>query len=79
MADFIVVANGRSARHVKALADHVMEKLRAVGVGRVKAEGATTCDWVLVDAGDVIIHLFRPEVRDFYGLDRIWAPGPQPS
>ena len=76
-ADMLVVASGRSARHVGALADHVMQKLKEAGAKELRVEGLPHCDWVLVDAGDVIVHLFRPEVRSFYNIEKIWgAPGP---
>ncbi|WP_313387182.1 ribosome silencing factor [Rhodospirillum rubrum] len=75
-ADCMVVASGRSARHVAALAERLTERLRAVGL-RVKVEGLGACDWVLLDAGDVVVHLFRPEVRAFYNLEKMWgAPAP---
>lgn len=77
-ADMLIVASGRSARHVGALADHVMRKLRENGVKDVRVEGLPQADWVLVDAGDMVIHLFRPEVRAFYNIEKIWAGGPQP-
>jgi ribosome-associated protein len=73
MADAMIVASGRSARHVAALADHVFRKLKAAGASRVRMEGMPNADWVLIDAGDVIVHIFRPEVREFYNLERIWA------
>ena len=72
-ADMLVVASGRSARHVGALADHVLRKLKDAGVKEVRVEGMPQADWVLVDAGDVVIHLFRPEVRAFYNIEKIWA------
>ncbi len=75
-ADMLIVASGRSARHVSALADHIMRKLKDGGVKDVRVEGLPTADWVLVDAGDVVIHLFRPEVRAFYNIEKIWAAGP---
>ena len=74
MADFIVIASGRSQLQVGAMADHLVEKLKAAGARSVLTEGQPQCDWVLVDACDVVIHLFRPEVRDFYKLDKLWAP-----
>lgn len=74
-ADMLVVASGRSARHVGALADHVMRKLKEAGVKDVRIEGMPQADWVLVDAGDVVVHLFRPEVRTFYNIEKIWAGG----
>jgi len=73
IADAMVVASGRSQRHVGAMADQVMRRLKASGLGRVMVEGASACDWVLIDAGDVIVHLFRPEVRSFYNLERVWS------
>lgn len=78
-ADMLVIASGRSARHVGALADHIMRKLKEAGVKDVRVEGLPQADWVLVDAGDVVVHLFRPEVRTFYNIERIWAGGPGPS
>jgi ribosome-associated protein len=78
-ADFLVIASGRSGRHVAALADHVMRQLKDSGVKDVRIEGLPQADWVLVDAGDVVIHLFRPEVRAFYNLEKIWAGGDGPS
>lgn len=73
MGDTMVVASGRSQRHVGALADLLIKGLKNEGYGRVRVEGLPHCDWVLVDAGDVIIHLFRPEVREFYNLEKMWA------
>jgi ribosome-associated protein len=78
-ADMLVIASGRSSRHVGALADHVMRKLKEAGVTDVRVEGLPQADWVLVDAGDVVIHLFRPEVRAFYSIEKIWAGAPSPS
>lgn len=77
-ADMLIVASGRSARHVGALADHVMRKLKESGVSKVHVEGLPHADWVLVDAGDVVVHLFRPEVRSFYNIEKIWAGGADP-
>jgi ribosome-associated protein len=73
MADTMIVASGRSHRHVGALADHLLRTLKEQGMGRAKVEGLPHCDWVLIDAGDVIVHLFRPEVRVFYNIEKIWA------
>ena len=80
-ADMLVVASGRSTRHVAALADHVLRKLKESGVKDVRVEGLPGADWVLVDAGDVVIHLFRPEVRAFYNIEKIWSgsTGPVPA
>lgn len=72
-ADYMVIASGRSDRHVGALADHLAEKLKGLGLPSVPMEGTDRCDWVLLDAGDVIVHLFRPEVRDFYNLEKLWS------
>ena len=73
IADYMVVASGRSTRHVSTLAEHLTHKLKAAGMHSVPVEGAGRCDWVLVDAGDVIVHLFRPEVREFYNLEKMWG------
>ena len=75
-ADMLIVASGRSGRHVGALADHVMQKLKEAGVSDVRIEGMPQADWVLVDAGDLVVHLFRPEVRSFYNIEKIWTGGP---
>ena len=72
IGDYMIVASGRSDRHVGAIADQVAEKLKEEGYSRVRVEGQQQCDWVLVDAGDVIIHVFRPEVREFYNLEKMW-------
>ncbi len=69
----MVVASGRSNRHVGAIADQVVDKLKAAGHRNIRVEGMDQCDWVLVDAVDVIIHLFRPEVRSFYNLEKLWS------
>lgn len=73
LADDMIIASGRSGRHVAALADKVITKLKDIGFGKAKVEGLTNSDWVLIDAGDIVIHLFRPEVREFYAIERIWA------
>jgi ribosome-associated protein len=74
LADFMVVATGRSQRHVGAIADHLSRDITEAG-GRVgSVEGMPHCDWVLIDAGDVIVHVFRPEVRSFYNLEKMWSP-----
>ncbi len=73
MADSMIVASGRSHRHVGALADHVLRTLKDNGHGRARVEGLPHCDWVLIDAGDVVVHLFRPEVRTFYNIEKIWS------
>lgn len=73
VADYMIVSSGRSNRHVGALADYVLRSLKERGLKDIGVEGLEGCDWVLVDAGDVIIHLFRPEVRVFYNLEKIWS------
>lgn len=72
IADYMVVASGRSSRHVAAMAEHIHERLNPELENNVHMEGQTTGDWVLVDTGDVIVHLFRPEVRDFYRIEKLW-------
>ena len=77
LGDFMVVASGRSHRHVGAIADNLVQKLKAGAPVRPRVEGLPHCDWVLIDAGDVIVHVFRPEVREFYGIERMWqTPDP---
>ena len=73
IADYMVVASGRSQRHVGAMADHLVRRLKESGRGSARVEGMPQCDWVLIDGGDVIVHLFRPEVRDFYKLEKMWS------
>jgi len=73
MSDTMIVASGRSHRHVSALADHLLRTLKEHGFGKAKVEGLPHCDWVLIDAGDVVVHLFRPEVRSFYNIEKIWS------
>jgi len=73
IADTMVVASGRSNRHVGAIADQLVEKLKAAGHRNLRVEGFPQCDWVLVDAGDVVVHVFRPEVRSFYNLEKLWS------
>jgi ribosome-associated protein len=76
VADTLIIASGRSHRHVGALADHVMRALKEKGFGKARVEGLPACDWVLIDAGDVVVHLFRPEVRSFYNIEKIWSVTP---
>ena len=73
VADGLIVASGRSHRHVGAMADHLLRTLKDEGLGKVRVEGLPHCDWVLIDTGDMIIHLFRPEVRSFYNIEKIWS------
>lgn len=79
MADYLVVATGNSARQVGAMAEQLISKLRDLGIHAGNAEGYPQCDWVLVDAGDVIVHLFRPEVRAFYSIEKMWGIEPPAS
>ncbi len=73
IADFMVIASGTSQKHIQAMGQLLKEHLYSMGVRPIFIEGAPTCDWVLLDAGDVIIHLFRPEVRSFYNLEKMWG------
>lgn len=73
LSDHMVVTSGRSHRHVGAVADQVAKALREAGFGKPRIEGLPHCDWVLVDGGDVIVHIFRPEVREFYNIEKMWA------
>ena len=72
-ADYMVIASGRSNRQVVAIADHLAERLKQAGYGYTPVEGKQGGDWVLVDAGDVVVHIFRPETRAFYALEKMWA------
>ena len=72
-ADVMVIASGRSARHVASSADHLADRVKADGFGRAVVEGEKTGDWAIVDCGDVVVHLFRPEVREFYDLESMWS------
>jgi ribosome-associated protein len=77
----MVIASGRSQRQLHAMAEHLQAKLRGDGVDHVGVEGARVGDWVLIDGGDVVVHLFRPEVRRFYNLEKMWGlvlPAPEP-
>ncbi len=76
LADHMVVASGRSHRHVGAIADQVLKDLKENGYGNARVEGLPQCDWVLIDAGDVIVHVFRPEVRSFYNIEKMWSSDP---
>lgn len=79
IADHMVVASGRSTRQVSAIAEKLSHKLKEVFGIPVRLEGKATGDWVLIDAGDVIVHVFRPEVREFYQLEKMWLPMPEAS
>ena len=72
LGDFMVIASGRSNRHVAAVADHLIKALKDAGMGQAKVEGLPSADWVLIDAGDVIVHVFRPEIREFYNIEKMW-------
>ena len=78
IADHMVIASGRSTRQVAAMAQKLAERIKKAGMGPVRLEGLPAADWVLIDAGDVVVHLFRPEVRSFYTLERMWAFGDAP-
>lgn len=73
IADAMIVATGRSDRHVGAIADRIIKDLKDNGYGTARVEGLPTCDWVLIDTGDIIVHVFRPEVRSFYNLEKMWG------
>lgn len=73
IGDFMIVASGRSDRHVGAIAEQVHRKVKALGYANARVEGLETCDWALIDTGDIVIHIFRPEVRTFYNLEKMWS------
>jgi ribosome-associated protein len=73
LADHMIIASGRSDRHVGAIADHLIEALKKAGCRELRTQGLTHCDWVLIDGGDLIVHIFRPEVREFYNLEKLWS------
>ncbi|EKF18770.1 ribosome silencing factor [Nitratireductor pacificus] len=72
LADHMIVASGRSHRHVAAVADHLIRALKEAGLGAARVEGLSGADWVLIDSGDIIVHVFRPEVREFYNIEKMW-------
>jgi len=72
LADYMVVATGRSQRHVAAMAERLLEDLKAAGGHDARVEGLRSADWVLIDTGDIIVHIFRPEIRAFYNLEKMW-------
>ena len=76
LGDHMIVATGRSHRHVGAIADRLVADLKQAKLGPVRVEGLPHCDWVLIDAGDIIVHIFRPEVREFYNIEKMWAAEP---
>lgn len=79
IADYMVIASGRSSRQVASMATKLADKIKQETGRTPRIEGLPTADWVLIDAGDVIVHLFRPEVRSFYNLERMWAFGEAPA
>ena len=80
IADYMIVASGTSQRQVSTMAEHLREKLKSIGIKSVSVEGMSHGDWVLIDGGDVIVHLFRPEIREFYDLEKLWGnPMPRPG
>lgn len=72
-ADFMVIASGRNARHLGAMTQHLEEKMKAAGSPKVRVEGKSVGDWVLIDGGDIIVHLFRPDIRKHYALEKMWG------
>lgn len=76
LADYMIIASGTSSRHVSALARKLKERLNLKNIKDVHIEGLSQCDWVVIDAGDIIVHLFRPEVREFYNIERMWCSDP---
>ncbi len=79
LADYIVVVSGTSSRHIVAMAEKLCERLHARGTQGIRTEGMAQANWVVVDAGDIIIHLFRPEVREFYNIEKMWSMDTQDS
>jgi ribosome-associated protein len=75
-SDYMIITSGRANRHVGAIAENVTRSLKETGIRNIHVEGLPNCDWVLIDSGDVIVHVFRPEVREFYNLERLWTQGP---
>ena len=75
-SDFMIVTTGRANRHVGAIAENVTKALKENGIKNIHVEGLPNCDWVLIDSGDVVVHVFRPEVREFYNLERLWTQNP---
>lgn len=76
LADYMIIASGTSSRHVNALASKLKDRLLIRGVKNIHIEGQTQSDWIVMDMGDVILHLFRPEVREFYNLEKMWCAHP---
>ena len=72
LGDYMVVASGRSHRHVAAVADQLLKAVKDAGLGQARVEGLAGADWVLIDSGDIIVHVFRPEIREFYNIEKMW-------
>ena len=79
MGDVMIVASGRADRHVRAIAQRVIDELKNCGAGTARVEGMPHCDWVLIDVGSIIVHVFRPDVRAFYNLEKMWSGEPMPE
>lgn len=79
LADYMIIASGTSSRHVSALAQKLKDRLNIRGIKEVRVEGLASSDWVVIDAGDVIVHIFRPEVRAFYNMEKMWGMYQTPS
>jgi ribosome-associated protein len=79
IGDFMVIATGRSDRHVSAVADQIQQALKDAGQDRIRMEGQPQCDWVLIDTGDIIVHVFQPEIRAFYNLEKMWSADREPE
>jgi ribosome-associated protein len=75
-SDYMIVTTGRANRHVGAIAENVTKALKENGIKNIHVEGLPNCDWVLIDSGDVVVHVFRPEVREFYNIERLWTQNP---
>jgi ribosome-associated protein len=73
LGDYMIVASGRSSRHVSAICDHLISDMKDEGFGGARVEGLEAGDWVLIDTGDIIVHVFRPEIREFYNLEKMWG------
>ncbi|WP_337267901.1 ribosome silencing factor [Oryzifoliimicrobium ureilyticus] len=73
LGDYMVIVSGRSNRHVLAIADRLLTDLKEEGLGSARVEGQESADWILIDTGDVIVHVFRPEIREFYNIEKMWA------
>ncbi|MGB1540326.1 MAG: ribosome silencing factor, partial [Rickettsiales bacterium] len=73
IADYMIIASGTSQRHVHSLASHISDKLKEAELYSIPPEGTENCDWVVVDAGDIVVHIFRPEVREMYNLEKMWS------